>query len=483
MKKRDAQQVPAALQWSDGLLLEPQHFQETARRSERLLDYHLGQVAPFHYGVVRLEIADTLSSKTLRVTHLEAVMPDGLVVYHDTNRPFPARLTPAKLEVDFKDVKIVDSIIVYLCVAAEDDRNRYDGNAGASADAEDEIGDAKPMGVARLVPQLRLAQCQGPAVPQNLAGRALTQRSAMGPVGFENAIPILQIHQGANMLESVAYEPPRLRVAPGSRLHTLCRDEIVEKLRRKAGRLAATAMALSLSNDNERRRKLQCERQVQSLVAGLPPVEALLDSGVAHPFTLYLAMSALVGQIAAASQDLIPPSPSERYPYDHEDLLFTFQQIREHIAAVCDGIQETFAAFRLSYNAAQNRYQVDLPGFWTGQVLGLAVRDRSSKGDAAATFKEVRIVVERDDRVEGDQQKRTRGATRVLWGEQGIPPRVNERLSEIALYDRSSVDLYWVDPASRDLQNGTGPFLVYAPADPQSYELTLYISYPPKSEK
>ncbi len=482
MKNRDAQHVPAALQWSDGLLLEPQHFQESARRSERLLDYHLGYVAPFQFGVVSLKITDNLTTNTLRVLHLEAVMPDGLVVYHDADVPFPGRLGAPKLEIAVKGAAQVESFVVYLCVAAEDHKDRYDRGAGATADANDEIADAKLPGVARLVPQIKLIACEGPPVQQQATGPALTQRSADRPVGFENAIPILQVYQGTNMLERVVYEPPRLRVTAGSPLHDLCRDEIVERLRRKAGRLAATAMALSLSNDNERRRRLQCERQVQSLVAGLPPVEALLDSGAAHPFALYLALAGLVGQIAAASQELIPPQPSAHYPYDHEDLLFTFRRIREHVAAVCDSIQETFATFRLAYNAMLNRYQIDLPAYWKGQVLGLTVSERPGKRSPLSDVKNLKIFVEQDQGMVREQAKRSIGANRLPRGDKGIPSRVNERLGEIAPPKPDATDLYWIDSESPDL-TGTGPFVVYTSADTDKYELTLYVSYPPKTEK
>ena len=486
MKQRDAQHVPAALQWTDGLLLEPQHFQESTRRSERLLDYHLARVAPFHYGVVSCAIEASLpTSGTLRVSHLEAVMPDGLVIYHDAAHPFPDRVGTPRLEAEIKASCAAfftrgSSAIVYLSVAPEGSKERYDRPAGATAEAEDEIGDDPLAGVARLVPKLTLVVGEGPPV-EPVAGLARTQRTDERPPGLVNALPLFQINQGTNMLECVPYEPPLLRVVDGSPLYRLCREEILEKLRLKAGRLAATAMALSLSNDNERHRRLQCERQVQSLVGGIPPVEALLDTGAAHPFAVYLAMAALVGQIAAASQELIPPAPSTHYPYDHEDVLFTFRRIRDHVGAVCDGILESFAALRLTYNAARSRYQVDLPSFWNNQVLGLAVRDRTSARNVASDLSKARIVVERDQRQEVDATKRTIGATRFPRGDTRIPTAVNERLSEIALTNGGYV--YWVDSGSPDLQQGTGPFLVDAPGDADNYEVTLYVSYPPKTEK
>ena len=39
--------IPEAVQWHEGMLLAPQHFQLSARRGEALLGYALGAAAPF----------------------------------------------------------------------------------------------------------------------------------------------------------------------------------------------------------------------------------------------------------------------------------------------------------------------------------------------------------------------------------------------------------------------------------------------------
>ena len=51
-----AQEVPAAIQWHEGMLLAPQHFQQLGARQERLLHYHVETVSPFHYGVRSLRL-------------------------------------------------------------------------------------------------------------------------------------------------------------------------------------------------------------------------------------------------------------------------------------------------------------------------------------------------------------------------------------------------------------------------------------------
>ncbi|HYL06343.1 MAG TPA: hypothetical protein VE075_09905, partial [Thermoanaerobaculia bacterium] len=46
-----AYDVPPAIQWHEGMLLAPQHFQLFAQRQELLLQYHAAAISPFHWGV------------------------------------------------------------------------------------------------------------------------------------------------------------------------------------------------------------------------------------------------------------------------------------------------------------------------------------------------------------------------------------------------------------------------------------------------
>src|SRR5262249_28543467 len=50
-----ARDLPAAIQWYEGMLLAPQHFQQSSLRQEALLAYHLAALSPYHWGVSRLD--------------------------------------------------------------------------------------------------------------------------------------------------------------------------------------------------------------------------------------------------------------------------------------------------------------------------------------------------------------------------------------------------------------------------------------------
>src|SRR5215212_1940805 len=72
--------LPPAIDWSEGMLLLPEHFQAFASRQEQLIHYHASAASPFHWGVMQFAASVTAKDGRFTVSALEAVMPDGLVV-------------------------------------------------------------------------------------------------------------------------------------------------------------------------------------------------------------------------------------------------------------------------------------------------------------------------------------------------------------------------------------------------------------------
>ncbi|MBL0942311.1 MAG: type VI secretion system baseplate subunit TssK, partial [Alphaproteobacteria bacterium] len=68
--------VTDAIQWHEGMLLLPQHFQQNDVRQTELLQFHISEVSPFHWGVRYCEIDSAmLVSGVLYFLALEAIMP------------------------------------------------------------------------------------------------------------------------------------------------------------------------------------------------------------------------------------------------------------------------------------------------------------------------------------------------------------------------------------------------------------------------
>ena len=95
-----AKDIPAAINWHEGMLLTPQHFQQFAARQEDLVAYAAHAAAPYFWGVHRLDLL-LQPEGLLQVRELEAVMPDGLIVELDPEQKPALEISLADLEEGF----------------------------------------------------------------------------------------------------------------------------------------------------------------------------------------------------------------------------------------------------------------------------------------------------------------------------------------------------------------------------------------------
>src|ERR1700741_3203370 len=167
----NAYEIPDAIQWYEGLLLTPQHFQQLSSRHEALVQYGTALMAPFSWGIRRFKHhAISLPAGKFRVLELEAVMPDGLVVVHGF-----ASGRDDVLEIDlskYADQMSYRGALVHVAVAAQQregtngDIARYesfkDGPIG------DQVSAGKSYSIHRLKPRLSLHV--GDKVPNGYVG-------------------------------------------------------------------------------------------------------------------------------------------------------------------------------------------------------------------------------------------------------------------------------------------------------------------------
>ena len=158
---------PERIQWHEGMLLSPQHFQQESARVDALLAWH-GLIAnPYAWGVRRLDIDQgLLATGLLRVTALDVVMPDGTAVV------FVAGQMGGVLEFDL--LPLAESLEqapmnVYLTMGrARSMRDpgqpsRFRGVQASSV--EDEVSEALAVDVPRMCANLALT---AGAVPQSV---------------------------------------------------------------------------------------------------------------------------------------------------------------------------------------------------------------------------------------------------------------------------------------------------------------------------
>lgn len=385
----DSRDIPAPIQWSEGMLLGPHHFQQATRRGEALLGYHLGRAVPFYWGVTQLGIDQVrLAGGVVAIVALEAVMPDGTVVSFpdaDGGGELQIALAPFAARLQEGPVKI------YLVVPAHrGDASLISGQLAryrsieGPAVVDENTGDNR-VSLARLAPQLALH-----------AGDPPNQAFA--------SLPLAEVALRNEGYELTSFFAPPLAVVVQSPLAERCRD-LLRSVRAKASfvadRLHAPGADMRQATIIELRNSLHC------LVAALPALEAVLTCGVAHPFELYLALSRLVGHLALLGAGVVPPL-FERY--DHNDVDRSFAPLLAFARRMLEAVSETHLPVAFTYENGAFQLLME-PAWLRGDLLiGVRARPRQSEAEVNAWISEA--VIASTDRVAAASDTRVRGAAR-----------------------------------------------------------------------
>jgi type VI secretion system protein ImpJ len=391
----DARAIPEAVQWHEGMLLSPQHFQLTARRAEALTGYLLEKAAPFCWGVERLQIDQgLLLDAVFRVVELEAVLPDGLLILHPSGDDEP------RLELDFRSAELdprVAPITVHVAVAARSEHAASEGGLPRYRSAEgrpvaDENTGDNEMAVPRLRPALSLYLTPSPLHP---------------PSNKYVSLPIARIAFRDETYTLERYEPPRVVLTRDSLLHR-CALKIAVQLREKA--LALGENLQSARQQGNEAHTPEITAQLRSVVRTLPRLEALLASGVAHPFPVYLTLCDVAGDLAVIGGQLNLPQLSG---YEHRDALPPFTEIAVHVERMLALLREAFRSVRFT-RLEPGRFTLAMRPGWVTETL--IVGARIGPGQAAAAVREwmESALIASSSRMRTIRENRMLGAVREI---------------------------------------------------------------------
>jgi type VI secretion system protein ImpJ len=308
--------LPALIEWHEGMLLTPQHLQQLTARGELLTQFLTTQGSPFRWGVIDLKIDEAaLNSGRLGILNVEAIMPDGLLA-------LGGREHGEKLEIDLQALQTVENtpMRVYLTTPRDpalynrSEYSRYQQVTRQGEPVQDNVSGAEVTAIPRISPRLSL-------------------ESDLSKAGGKTILPLIEFMAHGAVFRQSEYIPPMLRVMAGSPLANLC-AELSSMMRNLAADLARKLAPGSKSSDLARR------HQLQWLVSGLPVFEALLDNEQVHPYTIYLALCSMVGSVASLSHSRIPPKLP---PYNHDELRASFQTVIASIQrALSEGLTESW---------------------------------------------------------------------------------------------------------------------------------------------
>lgn len=146
-----------------------------------------------------------------------------------------------------------------------------------------------------------------------------------------------------------------------------------------------------------------------SLVGALPQYEAVLQSGCAHPYLVYVALCGMAGQLSALGTEMVPPSFD---PYNHNDLYATFQPVLDFIDRVMDqGVPVSYKTFSFQYH--EGAYELRFEGNWMKKQLAIGIRGERGMsedevvrwGESCLIGSQGRIGLLRENRIRGAVRK------------------------------------------------------------------------------
>lgn len=381
--------VPDPIQWHEGMLIGPHHFQQAWLRQDRLLDYRLGLLSPYAYGVVRLQFDHALLlTGVLRVTELEAVMPDGLLAVHPTDE------RAGDLEIQVKPLIPAlqeGPMMVHVVVPRYGPGSCVEGGELARyrsvetpAVVDENTGD-NGQPIPRVRPKLALHV--GVPVPQKYVG-----------------MPIARIVYRNEQVQIDDYEPPRPYLPADSACLEACRL-VARRLREKAAHLAQRLRAppgsVGAAGLIESRFAIQC------LVSGLPQLEAVLYAGRPHPFDLFKVMCGIAGHLAPLGAGLVPPIFEH---YDHLDPNRPFASVLRFVLQMLDAVSEAYSTIAFIHDG--HRFHLRMDKAWLERDLLVGVRLRSGQSEADVESWMAECLIASETLVTGLIGRRVRGARR-----------------------------------------------------------------------
>lgn len=307
--------LPDAIQWSEGMLLSPQHFQQNDSYWQQHLRHRMQAVSPHYWGVLQLRCQ--LIKEVICISQLECILPDGQLVEFPGRYP---RQQPGDLELDISHECKIGAAPqrVWLLVnprganaACQNSKERRYNSIIDTQIADENTGEGG-FSIARLQVEVQLY---------------IGVRSPSA----EGAVPLCEVVRTPNgQLLITPYHPPLLRLDAsdfqGERSLNKKLHDLHERLWSNAQKLAEQCNHIGHENDMDAASQ-QHLVVARALGRCLPQLSILLNANT-HPSALYEAVAHVVAQVSGIGSN---PLPLLMRAYQHDNCLPQFQAAFDYI--------------------------------------------------------------------------------------------------------------------------------------------------------
>ena len=345
------------IQWHEGMLLAPQHFQQESARVDALVGWQTLAGPPAAWGGRRRGVDEPRGGHGQRpITALEAILPDGMAVHYDA-----ALAQGHALELDlapYRNSMEQQPLPVYLAVGSARSLRlagqpaRFRRIAGSLV--EDEVSEALAEEVPRMAANLAL-----------MAGTM--------PGAAYVSLQLMQLTRENEAVRRAPFWPAQLTVAPQAPLLERAKA-LAAQMRSKALFLARQSAAGS-SLPEERLALLELRSRLASLTLHLPLLEAAVFAPQVQPLPLYLALCAQLGPLAALRPGAVPLAPPV---YLHADSHGAFEQVLDNLEDLAGEVSQEWRSH--TFRDEGRVFALPIEEAWLGARLVVGLRGHDERG-------------------------------------------------------------------------------------------------------
>lgn len=306
--------------WSQGMFLQPHHFQQEARHVEQFVDARLRAAHPFAWGFAELVLDEgLLALGRLGLQRASGILPDGTAFAMPQHDALP---TPLDVPADLKGE------IVYLAAplaregVTEVDFGDGEGDEMCRWRAVDE----------ELRDHTNAGDEPEPVQTAALTLRLLRQRDATDGYALLGVVRVMERRSDNQLVLDRAYIAPQTRIEASGQLSataTLLHGLVQQRARMLASRMGQMGHGVSEMADFLMLQALNRIEPVLRQFAGVPSV---------HPREFYLACLQIAGELATFSSEARHPP---EYPlYRHDDLQAVFLPVVEDLRRLLSTVLE-----------------------------------------------------------------------------------------------------------------------------------------------
>jgi len=293
--------------WTEGMFLQPQHFQQQDRHTDRQIEGRLSSAVAWPWGFVALQIdAAALLQGRITVNNARGVLPDGLVFSVPGDDPAPLSM---EVPADARDQLVVLAVAMARPGVAESNVEAGDSSMPSRYQVLDiEVADSNaaslreaPMQIGRLNLRLMLARDANEGYA-TLGVARIVERRADGRVSLDPGYVPPLLHAPAHtVLDGYLREIHGMLFQRGEALAA----RLVQPGRAGVGEIADFLL-------------LQTVNRQQPLFAHLQRLPLL------HPQRLYEQCLGLAGELSTFREQRRPVNYPE---YRHDDLANCFRGV------------------------------------------------------------------------------------------------------------------------------------------------------------